>query len=756
MKRILSVIVVFLAGALAAWPAASPVLTTVSAIRALTSGEASRELPAVVEGTVTYYDSDRVLFIEEGDSAIYVQTKPEQNLLPGDRVLVRGKTHMDFRPDVYSDEVKLLGHGSLPPALPVDFGKLIRTEHDCMLVSVRATVRSADIVTDGQLPRIFLELLTDGGYVTATVIKPDASALKSLLDAQVEITGVATGRSDSKGQLTGIVLAVPSLQEVKILKPAGTSPDLLPLTPMDEVLQGSYVRDSTSRVRIQGTITYYQPGSAVVLQNGAKSLWIATHTEMPLRIGYLANATGFPDVHNNDLALTRGDITELGTAAPIAPVRLNWEKLASGTNTFNLVSIEGRLLAAIRESEQDEYFLVSDGHLLSAVYRHPYERMGLPLPAMKQVAVGAKVRLTGICVPYYGSNPYQGPLAFSILLRTFDDVAVVGQPSWLTVRNLSYLIVLLLLIVLLVGGQAWNIERKARRQTAALANIEHRRSHILEDINGFKPLAETIEKITELASLSLHGAPCWCQLSDGAKFGNFPRKLSTLRVIQAEITAHTGPSLGTVFAALNPQLKPTAEEAEALSMAVGLATLAIETRRLYTDLRRRSEFDQLTDIHNRASLDSRLEALLEEASEQGAVFGLVYIDLDEFKLVNDRYGHHVGDHYLQEAASRMKHQLRSNDMLARLGGDEFAALLQVVRNRADVEEVAHRLEHCFDNPMSIDGSLLRGSVSVGIALYPDDGTTGDSLLTAADTAMYKVKNSKRPAQGSPATRTPEI
>ena len=89
----------------------------------------------------------------------------------------------------------------------------------------------------------------------------------------------------------------------------------------------------------------------------------------------------------------------------------------------------------------------------------------------------------------------------------------------------------------------------------------------------------------------------------------------------------------------------------------------------------------------------------------------------------------------------MKHQLRSVDMLARLGGDEFAVLLPQVRSRAKVEEIAHRLELCFDDPFAVGEHSLQGSASIGIALYPEDATTADSLLSAADAAMYISKHS---------------
>jgi diguanylate cyclase (GGDEF)-like protein len=127
---------------------------------------------------------------------------------------------------------------------------------------------------------------------------------------------------------------------------------------------------------------------------------------------------------------------------------------------------------------------------------------------------------------------------------------------------------------------------------------------------------------------------------------------------------------------------------------------------------------------------------------------LIYIDLDYFKQVNDSYGHQVGDQYLQEVALRMKRQLRPHDTLSRLGGDEFAVLLPMVRNRAEVEEIAQRLERSFDEPFAFEELTLTGSASVGIALYPQDGATRDDLLNAADAAMYLVKNDRRQIEKS--------
>jgi diguanylate cyclase (GGDEF)-like protein len=325
------------------------------------------------------------------------------------------------------------------------------------------------------------------------------------------------------------------------------------------------------------------------------------------------------------------------------------------------------------------------------------------------------------------------------------------RPFLQALRNPGILLFSITIALIAVSIWGFILQTKLRRQTgklATLAYLEQRRTRILADINSSKPLVEIIETITGMVSFMLDGAPCWCEVKDGARLGTPPPGEMRLIVIQEEIPARSGPPLGTLFAGLDPGVIPGVRrsltvEKEALAGAAKLAMLAMETRRLYSDLLRRSEVDLLTNVHNRRSMGERMDALIEEAHQNASVFGLVYIDLDKFKPINDRYGHHVGDIFLQEVASRMKKQLRSHDLLARLGGDEFAVLLPMVRNRTRIEEIALRLEHCFQEPFLIDGNLIQGSASFGYSMYPEDGTTKESLLSAADTAMYAAKNIKK-------------
>ncbi|MGA2673963.1 MAG: GGDEF domain-containing protein [Terracidiphilus sp.] len=757
MKRLIAALVLLPGWTFAAWAAEPATLTSLRAIHALSNAEASHGIPVAFEATVTYYrDYDIDLFVQDGSVAIYVLYKPGAKLLPGDRVLVEGKTQNSFRPNIADAKVTLLRHGPVRAAVPATFQQLVSARADAMRVAVHGLVRAADMVPSAGKRNIYLQVLIDGGTIDAAVNSGDESALKDLLDSEVEIAGVSSAKFDQKMQQTGTILDVQSLADVKILKRAGATPASLPMTPMEDVLGSYHVRDFSQRVQVQGTITYYRPGSAVVLQSGAKSMWIMTMTYLPLRVGDLADASGFPEVRSGYLALTHGEVRDTQVQAPIQPLPVDWWELGMGDNAFNLVSVEGRVVMQAREEAQDEYVLTSNGHLFSAIFRHPGAATDPRLPAMKQVPVGAKVRVTGISM-FYSSDPFNGPVASDILLRSFDDISVIANPSWMSIRNLIVLVAVLFVGLAGMAAWGWSAEREVSRKTKALAArteaeawlqrrsalLEGQRSQILEDINGTRPLAEIIEQIAELVSFGLEGAPCWCEIADGARLGKPAPATEGVRVIRQEIPTRAGSLLGAIFVALPTDADPAADEVGVLSVGARLVALAIETRRLNADLLHRSEFDQLTDVQNRFSLDRNLDSLIDEARKKAGIFGLIYIDLDDFKQVNDLYGHGIGDLYLREVALRMKRQLRTRDQLARQGGDEFAALVPVVRNRAEVEEIAQRLERCFDEPFELEGQAMPGSASVGFAIYPEDGVTRDSLLSAADTAMYAAKNAKK-------------
>lgn len=735
--------------------AAAPApLTSLRQIHALTNDQAGQGLPVAFTATVTYYDPALMgLWVQDAGQAIYVETLTKPSLAAGDRVLVHGITQSSFRPNVMSDNVMLIGHGEPPAPVPASFADLISGDHDCLRVVIRAQVRAADVGRYAAQRILDLQLLMDGGYVEVLVRNGDQNALNGLLDADVEVTGVVAGRFDGKNQLTGAALFVNSLDDVRVLKRPGVNPESLPITPMDRILSGYSVQDRTRRLRVEGTITYYKSGSSVVLQNGSQSLLLMTQTEQPLHIGDFADASGFPDSSLGYLTLTHSEVHDSGRSAPVAPRAVPLTDLRTGHAAFDLVRTEGALLMAVREASEDEYVLVSDGHLFTALYRHPSGVRLNQLPPMRQIEPGSKVQITGICM-FYGSDPFNGAKDVDMLLRSPEDVTVIAPPSVLSVKNLIRLTVFLLIVVIVACLWGLALSRKVSRQVRAMARrveaeaaLEKRRSQILEDINGTRPLGEILSEITALIAFKLEGAHCWCELETGMRVGSCAPASAGLQILSHAVVSRSGTPHGKVFAALigagAERNDAQSDAMEALAIGAWLATVAIETRGLYSDLVRRTEYDLLTNVYNRFSLETQLDALIEQAGIAGRLFGLVYIDLDDFKKVNDQYGHQAGDVYLQQSAARMQHQLRPTDLLARVGGDEFAALIAGVQSRAEAEEIAHRLERCFNNPFDLGQCVLHGSASMGFAVYPQDGTTRDALLSAADAAMYVAKNTKR-------------
>jgi diguanylate cyclase (GGDEF)-like protein len=749
MRRVIAALALFVAWTIALRAATPVPLTTLRAIHALTNAEANRSLPVAFEATVTYYlASEHTMFVQDGDLAIFVQPKAVLQLAPGDRVMVKGSTSGSFRPFVAAGSVTFLRKSDLPVPVLASFQQLIQSRVDCRFVTVRGTIRSANIIYSNKAMSTSMQLLVDGAPVQVVIDSDDADQLKDLLNAEIEITGAESGKFDGKMQQTGVEIHVPSFAGMKILKP-GIDPWTLSVTPMDEILHGYDVHSSSQRIRVHGIVTYFQPGSAAVLQNGARSLWIMTDSIAPLRIGDEIDATGFPDVHDGFLTVINGEFHDSLIYQPIAPQPVTLAELVSSRHAFDLVSIEGQVITSVRESGQDEYVIVSNGYQFSAIYRSPNWMDAGTLPAIKLIPPGSKVRVSGICI-LESSDPFGHDVPFNLLLRSVDDIVVVAGPSLLTVRNLIFVIGLLLIAVLTASARGWILEHRLRHKTATLAQqveaqaaLERRRSLILEDISGSRPLKEILEHIADLVSATLSGAPCWCQCPDGAIVGRCPHPSDALRILREEIPAHSGTVSSRLFVACNLDSKPHSSETEAISMGAGLVALAIETRRLYSDLIHRSQFDQLTEIHNRFALDKHLDNLIRNARLNAENFGLIYIDLDEFKQVNDECGHQVGDLFLQEVAARMTRQVRSVDMLARIGGDEFAVLVPNIRGYADVEEIALRLERSFDEPIAVQDYLLHASASVGVAVFPQDALTKDGLLNAADSAMYTAKHAKK-------------
>jgi diguanylate cyclase (GGDEF)-like protein/PAS domain S-box-containing protein len=164
-----------------------------------------------------------------------------------------------------------------------------------------------------------------------------------------------------------------------------------------------------------------------------------------------------------------------------------------------------------------------------------------------------------------------------------------------------------------------------------------------------------------------------------------------------------------------------------------------ERQQLYERLVYQAHHDILTGLPNRLLLKDRMEQMLAAAERLGQQAAILCMDLDRFKQVNDTYGHHVGDVCLQQVASTLRERLRMTDTMARSGGEEFIVLLGQLKTAADASRVAQVLLDSFRQSLMIEGHTVNLTASIGIAIYPADGTAAQDLWRLADSAMYRAK-----------------
>jgi diguanylate cyclase (GGDEF)-like protein len=191
------------------------------------------------------------------------------------------------------------------------------------------------------------------------------------------------------------------------------------------------------------------------------------------------------------------------------------------------------------------------------------------------------------------------------------------------------------------------------------------------------------------------------------------------------------------------RLAPSMELIERLTGIAALAAPPLQTARLIRELRHQAEHDPLTGLPNRAAFTERMDRSIDAGEGAETKVSLLFIDLDEFKQVNDTYGHSVGDELLCQVAKRLESLLRSNDSVARLGGDEFAVVLEGIDSADALEAAAARVRDVFVEPFVVENKTLEVSASVGCSSFPDEAGEVRDLLLQADADMYREKAQSR-------------
>lgn len=201
-----------------------------------------------------------------------------------------------------------------------------------------------------------------------------------------------------------------------------------------------------------------------------------------------------------------------------------------------------------------------------------------------------------------------------------------------------------------------------------------------------------------------------------------------------------GEPLGTMTIYTRLVYPPVEADIEVLTMHCQMASLIVERQRMNAELVHRAYYDALTGIGNRRLGKKGLHEAIERSCCNGKGVGLLWIDLDKFKKINDTYGHSAGDLVLQKVAERLRARVRCGDTLARMGGDEFLVVMEGMENRKVTEQIADDLQRLLAEPICMGELQLTATASIGVSFYPEDGDSAETLQQHADVAMYKAKS----------------
>lgn len=723
--------------------ASSIPLTTAKQVHDMAPDEADRALPVHLVATVTYYEpSYNLLFVSDASGSVFVWITHPYPLHVGDLIDIHGVTERSLRTRVAgnADIHVLAGHRSIA-VKPSSYNELMAGERDCQYVSVRGVVRSANLELHNTDNVAQLQVLVSGGIVQIYVQDPRGLNLNGLIDAEIEVEGADGAEFNARYQAMRPKLFVSSAANLKILRRPTVNPLELPATEIDKVMASHMVVNQSRRIRLQGAVTAFDPGYSLVIQHEGHGLLVLTRQMDELPLGTVVDVIGFADDHAYSAVLEDAQFYPTGHMESVMPQRVGYSEALSGIYSDRLIQMDGRVLSRLQGEWSDTLVIMVEQHPVGLVLRHSGNRASLP-----DLAPGALVRVSGVCRITPGIT-WRKPLLFRMDLRSGSDVQVLALPSWWNFRHLlnvgcgllaSWLFIMLWVLVLRrrVALQTGRIERSIQ--------VERERSRLLEQINSEEPLNEVLRDICGSIALLVSEVCCYYILFEseaGAAQTALTAKSNSQEFLyEASLSDARGNQVGMFRVESLKRRILSAEEKDILTMGASLANLAVNQRRMYDELNYQSSHDQLTALPNRRLADIRLEEVIEQAEQTGTCIGVAYIDVDQFKQVNDRHGHKTGDLYLQQIAARLGAKIRATDLLARIGGDEFLLIATVLRNLKDAQIYKDRLSCCFKDPFLLEGVLIHGSASIGVAVYPDHGTTSEALKKYADTEMYSVKH----------------
>ena len=437
-------------------PDQAHLLTTVAQVRALTLAQARQRYPIHLKGVITYRAPEyQVTFFQDETAGIFVWIEQSDlQITVGSLVEVDGNTTPgDFAPSIEHARIRILGRAALPEPSRKSLQDLLTGKEDSQWIAVNGIVHS--VALEERLPpdmrkgppQLVLGIASGNSKLKVRIrnFRRDRD-YSYLVDSSITVRGACGTLFNDRRQLVGIQIFAPSVDQVTVDQPSPANPYALPVLPVNSLMQFTSAQVSGRRMRVQGVVTWRDPGHSIFVQDASGGLVVESEQVTGAEPGDLVDAIGFPTAGGYAPILQDGGFRRIGQRGSPPPLNLTTATSLSGDHDAELVKINGRLLdQSVRGGRR--VFTLQLGTVTFTAQ--------LPEPAVTDqllsIRDGSQLQILGIWS--VETDEYRRPTSYRVLLRSAGDIVVLQRASWWTGLRLLGLLAALVGVILL--GSMW-------------------------------------------------------------------------------------------------------------------------------------------------------------------------------------------------------------------------------------------------------------------------------------------------------------
>lgn len=736
-------------------PSVSPqVITSVDAIRRLKADPSQAPTPLHVRAVVTYYDSVAPnLFVQDDTGGVWVDLRglKDPPPTPGQLLDITGVVGPGFSPDIASPKWKVLGSASMPKPAVLSYEQAATGRFDSQWAQMEGVVRSFAQQTEGNV--LVIDVITPTGAFKVRIPDYHARFPMQLVDAKVQFAGVCASAFNQRNQFVAVHMMVPNIANATVIQAPPKDQFAIPTQSIDQIGRFSAQAADVHRVKVRGIITALFPNRGLYVMDATGGLYAESQDGYTGGAGDEVEVVGFPASGNYSTILRSASFGPTGKHQSIVPASIDAKTALTGGYDARLVTIAGTVEAVNLTRSSYTLVLQSDDHI-NFTARFAVR----PNPPSTPPAKDSKLALTGICSIKTDENG--NPSAFEIVLRSPQDIALLSSPPWLTGGRAALILSAVGLITAAVFGWVLFLRRRVRSQTELIklrlenqAALEERYRRMFQrNLTGLYIAAsdghiiDCNEACAHILGYSCRAAMLQDRNNAESITTQFHEHLydnssgSEGQILNAEYRFRC-PDGSWKWALANVRSIRATDSAQAI-IEGGLVD--ITDRKIAEDqVQYLAYYDSLTGLPNRRLLKDRLHNALAASRRHKEKAAVLFLDLDQFKIINDSLGHSTGDLLLKEVANRLRDLSRDEDIVARIGGDEFLVVLTSIQESADAALTAERIARGMDQEFIVEGRSFKITCSIGISIFPEHGVDEEALIKNADAAMYSAKESGR-------------